>query len=178
MVNPTLLTFQVSDGRPDIESQTEPAPVLEPSLLEDEGQTTAGIETSHGSEPSSTRCKARLSLFFGQLKNFFMVFVFKFVLGICDVASDLVTGINYLNGQYGLSLYFIAGVSSDYAGQYESHPLYASLTLTVVWLPGIFRTVEMALKTNWRQMRAWDRTRKAAFLITMVVAWPAINPFM
>ena len=178
----TLLKLQKPSVKtPEALVTTNLEPLVEPAPVQPELQTEdpTGMDPSHdGSQRSAKSCKSRVVAGLVHLKNFVMVFVLKFLFGLMDVMTDLITGINYLTGQYGLSLYFIAGVRSDYAGDYGSHPIYASLTLSVVWLPGLFRTLELALKTNWREMSALDRTRKAAFLMVMTLAWPALNPIM
>ena len=107
-----------------------------------------------------------------------MVFILQFCLGLFDVTSDMVNGVNFIDGQYGLSVYFIAGVGSEYAGEYGPHILNGVLTLAVVYVPGALRTIQMALDTKFGEMSAWERALTVPFLITIAVAWPVLIPFL
>ena len=113
------------------------------------------------------------------MKAFFMTFILKFCLGAFDVASDKINGFNFLTGQYGLSVYFIAGVRSDFDNaEYGPNKLFGYLTLAVVWLPGAFRSIQIALDSNWSDLSIWKKIKKSLFLIIMAAAWPMFNVFM
>ena len=112
------------------------------------------------------------------MKVLVMVFILQFCLGLFDVTSDMVNGVNFIDGEYGLSIYFIAGVASEYAGQYGPHILNGVLTLAVIYVPGAFRTIQMAQDTKFSEMSPWERALTVPFLITITVAWPVLIPFL
>ena len=107
-----------------------------------------------------------------------MVGCMQFGMGLFDVSSDMINGKNYADGQYGTSIYFVAGVRTDFDGQYGPHLIFSALTLALVWLPGTFRTVEMARETEWSNLTAWESTGKALFLLVVTLAWPALIPLL
>ena len=132
-------------------------------------------DQAHDATPKKTTVCCYLKAFF---KAFVMTFILKFLLGFSDVVLDFIAGINFLAGTYGLSLYFIAGVRSDYAEtDYGQHELFGMLTLSVIWIPGILRVALMALDTKWRKHSLCDKLLLALFLTVMAAAWPLFNVF-
>ena len=114
----------------------------------------------------------------GFVKVILTTLVFKFGFGFLDVATDQLSGTNHLNGEYGLSLYFIAGVRSDYKGAYGPHRLFGFLNFSFIWYYGILRTLQIAWKSNWSDLSMCWRATKVLFLACVAVAWPLLTVFL
>ena len=131
-------------------------------------------------EPGKTTASNGFSWrkFFRDLKMVVMT-IFKFIFSGVDIGTDLVNGINFITGEYGLAVYFIAGVRSDFPNEeYGPQYLFGVLTLSLVWMPGAFRTREMAVDTNWSDLSYWQRLMKGFCLVVIFAAWPLLTVFL
>ena len=108
-------------------------------------------------------------------KVFFMTFILKYGLGQFDVGTDLLNGSNFLNGQYGLSLYFIAPLRSENPEAYGKNYIFGILCLAFVWCGGVLRTLQIAWDSNWRDLSLWWRAMKVLFLVCVAVVWPMLT---
>ena len=100
----------------------------------------------------------------------------KFFLGGTDIVTDLANGINFITGEYGVATYFLAGVRSDFpAEEFGPQIIFGVLSLSIVWIPGVFGTLQMARETNWSRLSYWWRMNKVLFLLIVAAAWPLLN---
>ena len=113
------------------------------------------------------------------LKNFVAVFVFKFCLSIFDVASDLLNGISFITGSFGLGMYYLSEVRQDYDEEFYGPQLaWGCQTISLVWLPGLVRTSLIAADQNWRQMTKMEAARMIMKYLFLTLIWPVFTPFM
>ena len=113
------------------------------------------------------------------LKNFVSIFVFKFCLSIFDVGSDLLSGVSFISGSFGLGMYYISEVRQDYDEEFYGPQIaWGCQTISLVWLPGLVRTCMIAADQDWREMTKMEAAKMTLKYMLLIFIWPIFTPFM
>ena len=113
------------------------------------------------------------------LTNFVSVFVFKFCLSIFDVGSDLLSGVSFISGSFGLGMYYISEVRQDYDEEFYGPQIaWGCQTISLVWLPGLVRTCMIAADQDWREMTKLEAAKMILKYLLLILVWPVFTPFM
>ena len=112
------------------------------------------------------------------LKAVIQILIFKVVLGVFDVGSDIINGYNFLSGQFLLGLYFASQRREEYDLVARSTAAWGYQTICLPWLPGLFRISFIASEVKWRSLQCKEVLLNIGGYILMLIAWPLFSPLM
>ena len=111
------------------------------------------------------------------LKALVKIIVFKVVLGIFDVGSDIVNGYNFLSGQFMLGLYSASQTREEY--DLLTNPVtWGYQTICLPWFPGFLRIIFCACDTKWKNVKCAEVFKIIGGYFLMFLAWPLFSPLM
>ena len=104
------------------------------------------------------------------------VFIMKFFLGAFDIGSDILSAANFITGQFGLALYFLADLDAPYNEElYGAHLYWGVITLVVIWVPGTFIVVSMGAQQRWRGIGWGQGIKRITGYIFLIITWPVFS---
>ena len=115
---------------------------------------------------------------FVSLKDNVNLVLFKFILGIIDVTTDIVSGHNLISGQFLLGLYFASKTREDYKLNNRDYTPWGILTLFFVWFPGLIRITTVTIDQQWRGLPAKLVIKRIFSYFILLTVWPIFSLLM
>ena len=112
------------------------------------------------------------------LKNNANLLIFKFVLGFVDVTTDLVSGHNFISGQFLLGLYFASKTREEFNNNNQDYTPWGLLTIFFVWFPGLLRILNMSSDQTWRGVPAKTIAKRVSGYFVLLIVWPIFSLLM
>ena len=75
---------------------------------------------------------------------------------------------------YSLVLYKLAE-DKDPNEDYGAHQAWGAITISLVFVPGIYRTLKLATTMKWRQMTWFLAAKNVLFLVVLAIVWPVFS---
>ena len=110
--------------------------------------------------------------------NFCNVFVIKFIIGLVDVITDLVSGHNLISGQFLLSIYFASKTREEYLLNKRNYTPWGILTIFFVWFPGLLRILTIGLDQTWKGVSATNLLKRVLGFMILLAVWPFFSLLM
>ena len=106
------------------------------------------------------------------------VFVMKFCTSIIDIGTDLVSGCNFLNGNFALMIFALTSPEDPDVNDPNEQLTWGVLSLMSAWIPGIVILGRMAANDD-----QWCEPRRKMFqkiiqYIFLLLIWPIYSVLM
>ena len=105
------------------------------------------------------------------------VFILKFCTSVMDIGTDLVSGCNYINGNFPLMLFALTTPEDPDVNYPEEHLTWGVLSLMSAWIPGIVDVCKMMVTDQWNGSW-WKILQKVLEYILLLLIWPINSVLM
>ena len=106
------------------------------------------------------------------------VFLIKFCSSVFDISTDINAGINYLNRNFGLTLYYLSEPGDTDVSLYGKDVAWGLLTILVIWVPGTVAIGLRASEKEWRQMTQSSILKHVIGYLLLFAIWPFFSPLL
>ena len=146
-------------------------------------QSMGGSWNTDMLKPSLASLKRFLSIFFqsaifASIKRVVFVLIVKFLTTSGDIAKDLINGIGFIDGSFGLQLYYLIESKDVREWLYDQHICWGLLTLLLVWIPGMIKVAYLAKRRDWKTMTKCQKVNQMACYIVLIIVWPVFSALL
>ena len=146
-------------------------------------QSMGGSWNTDMLKTSMASLKRFLSIFFqsaifASIKRVVFVLIVKFLTTSGDIAKDLINGIGFIDGSFGLQLYYLIESKDVREWLYDQHICWGLLTLLLVWIPGMIKVAYLAKRRDWKTMTKCQKVYQIACYIVLIIVWPVFSALL
>ena len=118
------------------------------------------------------------STIFASVKRIVFVLIVKFLTTSGDIAKDLINGIGFIDGSFGLQLYYLIESKDVREWLYDQHICWGLLTLLLVWIPGLIKVAYLVKRRDWKTMTKCQKVYQIACYIVLIIVWPVFSALL